>query len=176
MNLRQLIQPDLVLASPVWFLTPDLMAQHQIRGLVLDVDDTLLGNGDLEVSPEVCQWLDDMRQICQIYLVSNNFNCGRIQAIAKTLYLPYYSRAAKPSRRAVRAALNQMQLLPAQVAMVGDRILTDTLVGNRLGMFTILIKPPQPTQNPTWLSGRTEVVRTWESWLAQKIGVQLTPS
>lgn len=176
MNLRQLIQPDLVLANPIWSLTSELIAQYQIRGFVLDVDDTLLGNSDLEVSPEVRQWLDSTRQICQIYLVSNNFNKSRIQAIAQNLDFPYYSRAAKPSRRAVRAAIAQMELPAHQVAMVGDRILTDTLVGNRLGMFTILIQPPQPTQNQSWLGGRTAVVRTWESWLAQKVGVELKPS
>jgi hypothetical protein len=163
MNLQKLIKPNLILYKPIWFLTADLIKQYGLRGLILDVDDTLLGNNELEVCPEVRQWLEDMRPICQISLVSNNFSHSRIQAIAAKLNLPFRSRAAKPSRRAVREALTIMDLPASQVGMVGDRILTDTLVGNRLGMFTILIQPPY--EDTSWLGGRSRVVRNWESWL-----------
>jgi uncharacterized protein len=170
MNLRQLIKPDLILANPIWFLTADLIHQYGLQGLILDVDDTLLGNNDKQVSPEVKQWLDDTRQICQICLVSNNFSNSRIQAIAQNLDLPYRSRAAKPSRRVVREALEILGLPPEKVGMVGDRILTDTLVGNRLGMFTILILPPNHGKDTSWLGGRSQAVRNWERWLIHKSG------
>ncbi len=170
MSLRELIKPDLILANPIWFLTTDLIHEYGLRGLILDVDDTLLGNNEKVVSAEVSQWLLTTRQICQICLVSNNFSNSRIQAIAQTLDLPYRSRAAKPSRRAVRESLEMMKLAPAQVGMVGDRILTDTLVGNRLGMFTILIQPPN--QDTSWLGGRSQVVRDWENWLIHKSGIR----
>ena len=31
---------------------------------------------------------------------------------------------------------------PTQIAMVGDRVFTDVLAGNRLGLFTVLVRPP----------------------------------
>ncbi len=34
-----------------------------------------------------------------------------------------------------------MELIPSQVVIVGDRPLTDILVGQRLGMITILVDP-----------------------------------
>jgi len=168
MNFQELIKPDLILANPVWFLTVDLLQKYSLKGLILDVDDTLLGNHEKEVSPEVRQWLETTRQICQICLVSNNFSNSRIQAIAQNLNLPFRSRAAKPSRRAVREALAVFGLPPQHVAMVGDRILTDTLVGNRLGMFTILILPPNQSKDTSWLGGRSQAVRNWENWLIHK--------
>jgi uncharacterized protein len=170
-NLQKLIKPDLILANPIWFLTPDLINKFGLQGLILDVDDTLLGNDDKEVSAEVKQWLDDTRQICKICLVSNNFSNSRIQAIAQKLDLPYRSRAAKPSRRAVRETLVTMELSPERVGMVGDRILTDTIVGNRLGMFTILIQPPHQGSDTSWLGGRSQIVRNWENWLMHKSGI-----
>ena len=33
-----------------------------------------------------------------------------------------------------------MDLEPAQVAIIGDRIFTDILAGNRLGLHTVLVK------------------------------------
>jgi len=38
-------------------------------------------------------------------------------------------------------ALKDLDLLPSQVAMVGDRPLTDIWVGQRLGLITILVDP-----------------------------------
>jgi uncharacterized protein len=166
MNFWELLEPDLILAAPIWALSADLIAKYNLQGLVLDVDDTLLGNNEMEVSAEVKQWLEETRQLCQIYLVSNNFSNSRIKAIAQKLNLPYRSRAAKPSRRIVRQALENMGLAPNCVGMVGDRILTDTVVGNRLGMFTILIQPP--LQDNSWLGGRSQVVRDWEKWLIHR--------
>jgi len=166
MNTWNLIKPNLILAQPIWCLSEDMLHGYGLRGLVLDVDDTLLGNDDTEVSPQVRQWIETTRKICQIWLISNNFNNHRIQRIAEALMLPYRSRAAKPSRRAIREALQGMGLPPHQVGMVGDRILTDTLAGNRLGMFTILVQPPNTAT--TWLGGRSQVVRQWESWLIRK--------
>ncbi len=169
MNLQKLIRPNLILENPIWFLTADMINAHGLQGLILDVDDTLLGNDDKEVPIEVRQWLEVVRPIYQIYLVSNNFSDSRIQKIAQNLNLPYRSRAAKPSRRVVRETLDKMGLRPEQVAMVGDRILTDTIVGNRLGMFTILIQPPR--KDTSWLGGRSQMVRDWENWLIQKSGI-----
>jgi len=53
----------------------------------------------------------------------------------------------------------------------GDRILTDTIVGNRLGMFTILIQPPHQGSDTSWLGGRSQIVRNWENWLMHKSGI-----
>ena len=55
--------------------------------------------------------------------------------------MPYILGAAKPSRRKLRQAVDGMNLPVDQVAMVGDRLFTDVLAGNRLGMFTILVEP-----------------------------------
>jgi len=172
----QLIKPNLILSEPIWSLTPEVMAKFGLRGLILDVDDTLVGNHEIEASPEVQQWIALMQQHYQIWLISNNPNTRRIQRVAEALGLESYrSRAAKPSRRVVREALVAMQLLPEQVAMVGDRLFTDTLVGNRLGMFTVLVQPIEPVKAPkkSWLNGRSQLLRSWEFWLARLSGVNI---
>ena len=37
--------------------------------------------------------------------------------------------------------LEQLQLPAQQVALIGDRVFTDVLAGNRLGLFTVLVHP-----------------------------------
>ncbi len=174
----RLIAPDLILSAPINTLTPQLMQQHGLRGLILDVDNTLIGDDESEVSEEIRLWVELMRQQYPIWLASNNFSDRRIQKVAESLNLPYRSRAGKPSRRVVRQVLEAIQLPPSQVAMVGDRLFTDTIVGNRLGLFTILVQPPcedlafKPSI-ATIFKARSSFLRNWEIWIARKSGVKI---
>lgn len=136
-----LLQPDLVLEDRVLKLTPALLNQFGLRGLVLDVDDTIVSTKERDLSPDFLTWLTEIKQVVQVSLVSNNISRTRISRIANSLDLPYAFGAAKPSRRKLRPVVTQMALPFDQVAMVGDRIFTDVLAGNRLGMFTILVEP-----------------------------------
>ncbi|NJK40978.1 MAG: YqeG family HAD IIIA-type phosphatase [Acaryochloridaceae cyanobacterium SU_2_1] len=141
LNWVALLQPDLVLADSVSKITPDLLAQYRLKGLILDVDDTLVSTTATDASPETILWLTEIRQIASISLVSNNFKRSRIERIANSLDVPYIFGAGKPSRRKLRQAVTVMGLPLEEVAMVGDRLFTDVLAGNRLGLFTILVEP-----------------------------------
>jgi uncharacterized protein len=174
----QLIAPDLVLSSPIYAITPQLMTTYGLRGLILDVDNTLIGDDEADVSEEIRLWVGLMRSQYPIWLASNNFSDRRIQRVAESLNLPYRSRAGKPSRRVVRQVLEAMELPASQVAMVGDRLFTDTIVGNRLGLFTILVQPPceeivfKPSIS-TIFKARSSFLRNWEIWIARKSGVKI---
>lgn len=84
--------------------------------------------------------VDSLRLDLPIWLVSNNLSENRIGAIADNLQLPYLLGAVKPSRRKLRQAMAAMSLPPTNC--YGWRSLVYRfLAGNRLGMFTILVKP-----------------------------------
>ena len=65
--------------------------------------------------------------------------------------------------------LQQLDLPAAQVAMVGDRVFTDVLAGNRLGMYTVLVKPIDPSGQPC----RHDHWQRFEVKLAQLAGADL---
>ena len=44
--------------------------------------------------------------------------------------------------------LAELDLPADQVALVGDRVFTDVLAGNRLGLFTVLVRPIDPNGDP----------------------------
>jgi uncharacterized protein len=169
MSKTKLLQPDLVLGDTILGLTPEILTYYHIKGLVLDVDETLVSLQQSQVSQELEQWIKTIRQITPIWLVSNNLSEGRIKRIANTLTLPYLLRAVKPSRRKLRQAVQAMELPVNGVAMVGDRLFTDVLAGNRLGMFTILVKPIVDTA----VVDRYYPIHNFEIWLSQILGVSL---
>lgn len=169
MTRAKLLQPDLVLGKTIVNLSPTIIDRHGLKGLVLDVDETLVPFKGDDVSEEIKQWITPIQAKLPIWLVSNNLSESRIGGVAESLNLPFLYGAAKPSRRKLRQAIAEMQLPVESVAMVGDRLFTDVLAGNRLGMFTILVEPmvlPGQQLHP-WS------IRNLEVWISQKLGVTL---
>lgn len=164
-----LLQPNLILGSTIFNLTPQVLREHKIDGLILDVDETLVPFRQKETSLELQQWIGEIKADIPIWLVSNNMSYSRIGNIANSVDLPFISSAKKPSRRKLKEAATAMNLPAEQIAMVGDRLFTDVLAGNRAGMFTILV---EPMIDPL-VAVRSHPIRDFEIWLSQLLGVSL---
>lgn len=171
MSWGKLLQPDLVLGAPILHLSADILIRYHLKGLVLDVDETLVPLKSRQASAELHDKLAELRQVARLWLVSNNPSETRIGSIARSLELPYLLGAAKPSRRKLRQAVAAMDLPVEQVAMVGDRLFTDVLAGNRFGMFTILVEPMVDPSNT--MGGLP--IRSFEVWFSQALGASLHP-
>ena len=170
MSWIELLEPNLVLGDSIFSLTPEILQQNQLKGLVLDVDETLVPIHATTTSEDLQRWVAQFKPETSIWLASNNLSKSRIEKIAQSLEVPYIAGAAKPSRRKLRHAIAAMALPINQVAMVGDRVFTDVLVGNRLGMFTILVEPiVDAGQSPRHL------LRSFEVWLSKTLGASLPP-
>jgi HAD superfamily phosphatase (TIGR01668 family) len=169
MSFSRLLQPDLVLEGTVLGLTPDLLVQHNLKGIILDVDDTLVPLRQAETNPELARWMVQIKAVATVWLVSNNVNAHRISRIATLLDVPYLTSAGKPSGRKLKRALAAMDLPVEQVAMVGDRLFTDVLAGNRVGLFTILVDP-MPGLNQV---ARPSALRSLEVRISQYFGITL---
>lgn len=112
-----------------------------IRGIIADMDNTLVPWNDRAVYPRLASWLarlkDEGFRLC---IVSNNSR-ERGGQLALDLDIPAIWYAVKPRRRAFRKALQMMELTAQETAVIGDQIFTDVLGGNRLGLYTILVTP-----------------------------------
>ncbi|SDE84083.1 YqeG family HAD IIIA-type phosphatase [Sporomusa acidovorans] len=117
------------------------LRQRGMQGIVFDLDNTIIPWSSPDICPEMLQWLKDLpAQDFRLCLVSNNGK-ERVKKIAFQCGVPFVAQARKPLRRGFRQAARVMGLSPDVVAVVGDQLFTDVLGGNRLGMFTIWVKP-----------------------------------
>jgi HAD superfamily phosphatase (TIGR01668 family) len=115
--------------------------KNGIRGIITDLDNTLVGAKVPLATPELVKWLDYVHELgFKVVIVSNN-NETRVGQFAKPLGVPYIHMARKPSNQAFRRALGMMNLKADEAAVIGDQLMTDVLGGNRMGLFTILVSP-----------------------------------
>jgi HAD superfamily phosphatase (TIGR01668 family) len=174
---RQLLMPDWAPGCALpQLLLDDLQdrAAHGIRALVIDVDRTLLPRRSSDLPQAAEQWLRQAGARMPIHLFSNNPSRQRIGRVSEILGFPYTVSAAKPRRGALRRVIQELQVPADQVALLGDRVFTDVLAGNRLGLFTVLVKPidsrglPHPNDRlQMWELGLAHRLAhpLWERWL-----------
>ncbi|RKD23963.1 hypothetical protein BEP19_05955 [Ammoniphilus oxalaticus] len=143
MLLKKLL-PNLYVSS-IYQIDLQALKQKGIKGIITDLDNTLIEWDRPDATPELLEWLKQLREEgFKVIVVSNN-NQPRVSSFAEPLGIPYISRAKKPSRASFHKAMNILGVSANQIVMIGDQMLTDILGGNRLGLYTILVSPVAQT-------------------------------
>ncbi|MBD2872503.1 YqeG family HAD IIIA-type phosphatase [Paenibacillus arenilitoris] len=130
--------------NSVYEINLDELESRGVRGIITDLDNTLVGAKEALATPELVLWLDAVRaRGFHVVIVSNN-NDSRVGRFASPLNIPYIHAARKPAAKAFRKALQLLGLGPEQTVVIGDQMMTDVLGGNRMGLYTILVTPIAP--------------------------------
>ncbi|WP_020615683.1 YqeG family HAD IIIA-type phosphatase [Paenibacillus daejeonensis] len=120
------------------------LKEKGIRGIITDLDNTLVGARDPIATPELVAWLDVVRDLgFRVVIVSNN-NQTRVSKFCDPINIPFIHAARKPANRSFRRALEVLELKAESTVVIGDQMLTDVLGGRRMGLHTILVTPIAP--------------------------------
>ncbi|HEV2440283.1 MAG TPA: YqeG family HAD IIIA-type phosphatase [bacterium] len=141
------LRPDAEVDS-IYAIDPAALRARGIRGVILDLDNTMVPWGAWDVPAALGPWIAAARAVdLRLCIVSNNAG-ARVAHLAEALELPAVTGAWKPRRGALRRALRMMGTAPDATALVGDQVFTDVLGGNRLGLHTILVHPQSGREFP----------------------------
>lgn len=114
--------------------------------VLLDVDSTITPWLDTAVQPEIAKKLAQARADGMVHLAlvtnSNRKKVARIQDIAKqcgadAYFLPERFRERKPRPSLIHRAIEQFEVMPDQVAMVGDKYSADVLAAKRANVARV---------------------------------------
>jgi HAD superfamily phosphatase (TIGR01668 family) len=131
---------DISLQS-VCSITPELLESMGVKGLLLDIDNTLTTHDNPRPAPGVETWVRKMKEEgIKLFLVSNN-HPPRVRPFAKLLGIDYVCEGKKPLSKGFREARAAMELKKSELAAVGDQIFTDVLAANWFGVKMIYVKP-----------------------------------
>ena len=128
----------------------ELLNKNNIKGLILDVDNTLIDyyKNFLEGTE---QWCEDLKkQGIKMCILSNSNKKEKVQSVAQKLDIPYIFFGTKPLKRGFKKAKAILQLPSENIAVVGDQIFTDIIGANRCKMFSILVDPIN--QKDIWIT------------------------
>ena len=125
---------------PIYSISQYKLQKKEIRSILIDVDGTLVNRRSNMIPKTVKNWIRESKEIFSLYLISNNPSKKRIAKIAKELNLRYKYKASKPRKKVTLSVIEEIGIDPKNIAIIGDRIFTDIIVGNRCNIKTILVK------------------------------------
>ncbi len=122
-------------------VTTTLLQNMGVRGVITDLDDTLAARNCLIPDEEVKTWLNGLISAgIRVCIVSNNCE-KRVTDFTKPLGIPFFHRAAKPSKKCIFKALDLLGLKKEETILLGDQLFTDIAAANRCKMKSILVDP-----------------------------------
>ena len=132
------IKPDYNLKN-IYAIDLEELKSKGIKNLLFDLDSTLMASKAGKYFDETLEWLEGVRKNFFIAVVSNNYNPEYIEKVRAVSDFPLVFNAKKPDIKVTKKFMDENGLKPEETAFVGDRPLTDTLCGQRLGCLTILV-------------------------------------
>lgn len=116
-----------------------------IRGVIFDVDNTLVPHGAPADERALSLFADFHRMGMKTCLLSNNRE-KRVASFAAQVGSDYIFKAGKPAVKGYVNAMEKMGTDKSTTVFVGDQLFTDIYGANRAGVYSILVKPIHPKE------------------------------
>ena len=112
-----------------------------IKGIILDIDNTLEPYEHPDAGEEVRNWLFSLKEAgISAAFVSNNGR-ERVERFNKPFGLPAYYKAKKPFKKNIIRAMNDMGTTRENTILMGDQVFTDVIAAHNAGIAAILLPP-----------------------------------
>ena len=118
-----------------------LKKTKKMKGIIIDLDNTLVAWGKKEVSQRIIDWVKEAKRLEFKLCIVSNTSSKRVAELAKIFDIPYHSKYFKPFSVAFNNGLRILDTKKSETVVIGDQIFTDIWGGNKLRLLTILITP-----------------------------------
>lgn len=131
-------------APNLFEVTPEFFLAHGITVICCDLDNTLAPYDELKPRHEVQAWVASLIKAgLTFYIISNNQE-ARVKPFAKALGVTYLAKTGKPFRDKLLIFLTKKGYPKDKVMVVGDQLLTDVWLANRLGYKSLFVEKLVP--------------------------------
>ena len=140
--------------------TPEFLLSIGVKGILLDVDNTLEPYENPLPTEKVLEWFSSLdKHGIKAAIVSNNGK-ERIALFNSKLGLPAYYKAKKPFKRRLLSAMADIGTTPENTVFMGDQILTDVWAARNAKIKAILVPP---------IKDKTDLFTRFKRWLEKPI-------
>ena len=135
-----MLQPT-YFACKVTDITLEFLTSEGIKGIILDVDDTLVAREASTPDISVKNWIENLKENgIKAILLSNNTK-KRVEPFAEKIGVPFIYFSMKPLTKGLKRALKEISCEKSKVLVIGDQIFTDVLVANIFKVRSLLVDP-----------------------------------
>lgn len=132
-------KPDKYYKS-IFDINYDKLKEQGIKVLIFDLDNTIITYDEVHPQDKVVKLFQKLNNDFKIFLASNNIK-DKVRRIGNYLGVHGFYSVIKPTKRMKKLLLKEYPVAMNEVVMIGDQIVTDIFMGNRLHMHTILVDP-----------------------------------
>ena len=138
----------------------DFLYSIGVRGIVLDVDNTLEPYENPVPGAHVLAWFKSLEEKgISAAIVSNNNN-ERISLFNRDLGLFARAKAKKPFKRNVLRAMEAMGTDKSNTILMGDQVFTDVWAAHNAGIPAILVPP---------INDKKDLLTKFKRWLEKPV-------
>lgn len=125
-------------------ITPKFLKRKHIKGIVLDIDNTLTTHNNPVPPQSSMDWLASVKKAgIKLIIVSNN-KPPRVEPFAQLLELEYVANGRKPLTYGINEAVKRLGFEKCDIAAIGDQIFTDIMGANLAGIRSCFVYPLEP--------------------------------
>ena len=128
--------------------TPEFLTELGVKGVILDIDNTLEPYENPEPGEQVLSWLSSLSEAgIKTAIVSNN-NWERVVKFNENIGMPAYAKGKKPFKKNLLRAMADMGTTVENTVLMGDQVFTDVWAAHNAGIKAILVPPIKDKTDP----------------------------
>ena len=115
------------------------LKNKNVKVIIFDLDNTLIGI-DEEPDNKLIKFIERLKKSFKIIVASNNTK-ERVKKVCDKINCDYLYSILKPTKLLKKYFNKKVNNSFSETVIIGDQIVTDIFLGNRLGIYTILVDP-----------------------------------
>jgi len=148
--------------SSVQSINLNKLKRKGIKGLIVDLDETLRKRNSSFIPKESLKWVQEAKNKgFKVCVISNNIFPWKRKKIQDKFHVPIALFSLKPLPFAIKKAMSMLKTNEDSTALIGDQLYSDILGANMLGLHSILVDPMSKTEKGP--------VRRMVRWIERKI-------
>lgn len=118
----------------------DTLKKQGINTLFFDLDNTVMSYDQVFIETPLVNLLKSLEKDFKLVIVSNS-GYHRVSKACIPHQFKFLHSARKPLKKGFNKALKMIDGTSETSAFIGDQLMTDVLGSNKVGMYSILVKP-----------------------------------
>jgi HAD superfamily phosphatase (TIGR01668 family) len=125
-------------------VTPSFFKNEGVTYLCCDLDNTLAPFDETLPRAKVKKWIQSLQDSGLIFLIISNNKEARVKPYADAIGVDYLSKTGKPFQDKLLIFLEEKGYPKDKVMVIGDQLLTDIWLANRLGLKSLFVEKMVP--------------------------------